>query len=329
MGLNYVAVSALQFKDDPFKKFTTIGLSITKSLDSLITDSAAGATAIATGYRTKNKHLSVDPSNKKLTTCFDLAERMGLSTGLVVTDNVAGATPAAFYAHYYTRYDMQMITDQFLESNIDVVIGGGTKYFTTEITGQGGELKSVTDELKAKGYKFYYDYNSLNNSPDDEKIFCLFDENNVPKADERDFTLGELTSIAIQHLKTNENGFVLMVEGSQIDWAGHDTASYYLLSELSDFKTAIDSALAFADRDQNTLVVVTSDHETGGMAITEGTYYASELEMEFISDHHTAGMVGVFAKGPGEENFGGIYDNFMIGRKIIHLLDSSYKFDLK
>ena len=329
MGLNYVAVSALQSNDDPFKKFTTIGLSITKSLDSLITDSAAGATAIATGYRTKNKHLSVDANNKSLKTFLDLAEEKGLSTGLVVTDNVAGATPAAFYAHYYSRYDKQMITNQFLESNIDVVIGGGTKYFTTEITGAGGELKSVTDELKAKGYKFYYDYKSLNEAPAEEKIFGLFEEEEVPKADERNYTLGELESIAIRHLNLNEKGFVMMVEGSQIDWAGHDNESDYLRSELNDFKTAIDTASAFAERDRNTLVIVTSDHETGGMAITEGSYNASELTMNFVSKHHTAGFVGVFAKGPGEENFGGICNNYMIGRKIFHLIDETYQFDSK
>lgn len=326
MGLNYVAVSALQSKDDPFKKFTTVGLSITKSLDSLITDSAAGATAIATGYRTKNHYLSVDSNDKTLKTFFDLAEEKGLSTGLVVTDNVAGATPAAFYAHYYTRYDKQMITNQFLESNIDVVIGGGTKYFTTEIIGEGGELKSVADKLKAKGYKFYYDYKSLTESPPNGKIFCLFEEENVLKAEDRNYSLGELESIAIRHLNLNEKGFVLMVEGSQIDWAGHDNESDYLISELNDFKTAIDTALAFAERDGNTLVVITSDHETGGMAITEGSYNASELIMHFVSKHHTAGFVGVFAKGPGKENFGGIYDNYMIGRKIFHLMDETYQF---
>ncbi len=327
MGLNYVAASALQSNDDPFKKFTTVGLSIIKSLDSLITDSAAGATAIATGYRTKNKHLSVDANNKTLKTFFDLAEEKGLSTGIVVTDNVSGATPAAFYAHYYTRYDKQMITNQFLESNIDVVIGGGTKYFTSEVINRDGKFKSVTDELKTKGYKFYYDFKSLSKSPSDEKIFGLFEEDDVPKAEERNYSLGELTSIAIHHLSLNKQGFVLMVEGSQIDWAGHDNESDYLLSELNDFKTAIDTALAFAERDSNTLVIVTSDHDTGGMAITEGLYDASNLTIGFVSTHHTAGFVGVFAKGPGEENFGGLYDNFMIGRKIFHLLDESFQFD--
>jgi len=328
MGLNYVAVSALQLKEDPFRKFTTVGISITKSLSDLITDSAAAATAISTGYRTNNHYLCVDSQGKKLKSIFNFAKEEGLSTGLVVTDNVAGATPAAFFAHNNSRYDMLLITQQYLESNIDVVIGGGTKYFAPiDERHSGGEQSNLADELKAKGYKFYYDYKSLNESPPNEKIFGLFEENEIPKAEERDYSLGELTSIAIRHLSTNEKGFILMVEGSQIDWAGHDNDSDYLVSELKDFVTAIDTALAFAGRDTNTLVLVTSDHETGGMSITDGSYDASDLTIDFVSTHHTAGFVGVFAKGPGEENFSGIYDNYMIGRKIFHLLDKSYQFD--
>ena len=328
MGLNAVAISAVKFKDDPFKKFTTIGLSITKSLEDLITDSAAAATALSTGYRTKNHFLGVDADDKKLKNFFEFAKEKGKSTGLVVTDNVAGATPAAFYAHHNSRYDMQIITNQFLESNINVVIGGGTKYFTPEDDRHGSlEQKSLTEELKAKGYKFYYDYKSVNESPAEEKIFGLFEEKDVPKAKDRNYSLGDLTSVALNHLSTNKNGFVLMVEGSQIDWAEHDDESDYLLSELKDFTTAVNAALDFAGKDGNTLVIVTSDHETGGTTITGGSYDASDLEIKFVTDHHTAGFVGVYAKGSGEENFSGIYNNYMIGRKIFHLLDENYRFD--
>ena len=327
MGLNAVAISALKTSDEPFKKFTTVGLSITKSLDKLITDSAASATAISTGYRTKNHFVGVDINNKKLKNYFELAKEKGMSTGIVVTDNVAGATPACFFAHHNSRYDTQIITEQYLSSNIDVVIGGGTENFTPLDTRHIEKLKTVTDELEEKGYKFYYDYQSLSESPANEKIFGLFEKKEMPRADERDYTLGELTSIAIRHLNTNKNGFVMMVEGSQIDWAEHDEDSEYLVSELNDFTTAIDTALAFAERDDSTLVLVTSDHETGGMAITGGSYDASDLDIDFVNDHHTAGFVGVFAHGPGEENFSGIYGNYMIGRKIFHLLDETYRFD--
>ena len=328
MGLNAVAVSAIKFQNDPFKKFTTIGLSITKSLRDLITDSAAAATALSTGYRTKNHFLGVDADDKKLKNFFEFAKEKGKSTGLVVSDNVAGATPAGFYAHHSSRYDMQIITNQFLESNIDVVIGGGTKYFASTDERHGSDdYKSVTDQLKEKGYKFYYNYKSLSRSDPNERIFGLFETDNVPKAKDRDYSLGDLTLIALNHLSTNKNGFVLMVEGSQIDWAEHDDDSDYLLSELKDFTTAVNTALDFAEKDGNTLVIVTSDHETGGMAITDGSYDASDLEIKFVTDHHTAGFVGVYAKGPGEENFSGIYDNYMIGRKIFHLLDEGYRFD--
>ncbi len=117
-----------------------------------------------------------------------------------------------------------------------------------------------------------------------------------------------------------------MAEGSQIDWAGHDENAEYLLSEMDDFSTALKVALDFAEKDGNTLVIVTSDHETGGMAITGGSYDGENLKVEFVNSSHTAGLVGVFAYGPGEKHFGGIYDNNLIGRKIFHLMDESYQF---
>ena len=117
-----------------------------------------------------------------------------------------------------------------------------------------------------------------------------------------------------------------MVEGSQIDWAGHDEDADYLLSEMDDFSTALKVAIDYAEKEGNTLVIATADHETGGMTITDGSFDGENLEVEFLNSHHTAGFVGVFAYGPGEKLFGGIYDNHLIGRKIFHLMDESYKF---
>ena len=154
-----------------------------------------------------------------------------------------------------------------------------------------------------------------------EKIFGLLDWGSLPKAVERDYSLGRLTSIALEHLRSNDNGFIILIEGSQIDWAGHETNYVYLLSELVDFSTAVGTALDFAEADGKTLVIVTSDHETGGMTITDGSYDADSLKIEFINTHHTAGFVGVFASGPGSEIFSGVYDNYMIGRKLFKLLE--------
>lgn len=322
MGLNYVAANVLMHEDSPFRKFTTVGLSITRSINELITDSAAAATAIATGYPTKNRYISVDTNYNKLYTVFELAHLLDLATGVVVTDNITGATPSSFYAHHPSRHKYFEIASQLIDSNLDVVIGGGKKYFLP--LDKGGERKDSLDlieELENLDYIICDNINDLSDSPPNEKIFGLLDWGSLPKAVERDYSLGRLTSIAIEHLNSNDNGFIMLIEGSQIDWAGHDTNYVYLLSELEDFSTAVGTALDFAEADGKTLVIVTSDHETGGMTITDGSYDADSLKIEFINTHHTAGFVGVFASGPGSGIFSGVYDNYMIGRKLFKLLE--------
>jgi len=174
--------------------------------------------------------------------------------------------------------------------------------------------------LENLDYKICDNFNDLSDSSPTEKIFGLLDWGSLPQAVERDYSLGHLTSIAIKHLNSNDNGFIMLIEGAQIDWAGHDTNFVYLLSELEDFSTAVGTALEFAEDDGQTLVIVTSDHDTGGMTITDGSYGADSLKIEFINTHHTAGFVGVFASGPGSEIFSGVYDNYMIGRKLFKLL---------
>jgi alkaline phosphatase len=327
MGLNYVSAVVLKNQNSPFEKLSTVGLVITKSIDNLITDSAAAATAIATGYRTKNRYIAVDTSYNNLYTIFEHAEKLGLSTGIVVTDEVVGATPAAFLTHHYSRSEKREIAKQFLDIDIDVVIGGGAKYFLLPDSRHSHEAEiNLVDELKSNGYNLYYDFKELSESNNSNKVFALLADDGLPKANKRDYSLGELTSLALNNLSVNEKGFLLMIEGSQIDWAGHDEDVDYLLSEMDDFSSALQVAMDFAEKEGNTLVIVTSDHETGGMAITDGSFDGQNLKIEFINSHHTAGFVGVFASGPGEKLFRGIYDNHLIGRKLFHLIDESYKF---
>jgi alkaline phosphatase len=327
MGLNYVSADILKHDNSPFKKFSTIGLAITKSIDDLITDSASAATAIATGYRTKNRYLAMDTSYNKLYTIFEHADKLGLSTGVVVTDEVVGATPAAFVAHHYSRSDKREIAKQFLDIDIDVVIGGGAKYFLLADPRHSDEAEiNLVDELKSNGYYLSYNFEELSELNNSDKVFALLADEALVEADKRDYSLGELSLLALKHLAVNEKGFLLVIEGSQIDWAGHDEDPDYLLSEMEDFSTALKVAIDFAEKEGNTLVIATSDHETGGMAVTQGSFDGKSLSIEFINSHHTAGFVGVFAFGPGEKLFRGIYDNHFIGRKIFQLMDKSYKF---
>jgi alkaline phosphatase len=328
MGINYVGASVLQNPDSPFKQFKTIGLSITCSADKLITDSAAGATAVATGYLTNNKYVSVDTLGNPLYTIFEQSKKLGLSTGIIVTSSVAHATPGAFVAHTKDRYDQVEIAYQMVNQNIDMVIGGGLKYFLPKsLSGEREDKLNLKEKLYGKGYYLPDSFKELSVIPDSVKqIYALFEMDGLPEASKRNYTLGDLTKKAIDHLSTNVDGFILMIEGSQIDWAGHDHKSKELLDEMNDFSSAVRQALDFAKTDGNTLVVVTSDHETGGMSIIKGSKDANDLELSYTTGGHTPSPVGIFSFGPGEELFNGIMNINQIGQKLFFLLDSSYKF---
>ncbi len=324
MGISYVSAAVLQNQNNPFRKFTSIGLSVTCSADKLITDSAAGATAISTGHRTKNQYVDVDSLGNSLRNIFDEAEKLGLATGIVVTSTVTHATPAAFVSHVISRKEETEIAKQYLQKDIDVVIGGGAKYFLIPDT--LNNFQTGLDHLLSKGYQIFRNADELLYTHHRDKFFALIEDDHLKKAEERNYSLADLTVKALEVLSRSQDGFILMIEGSQIDWGGHDNNQSQLLSELNDFCGAVGTALEFAEQNDKTLVLVTADHETGGMSINGGKHDGSNLELEFTSKGHTAEMVGVFAKGPGEELFRGIYDNHMIGRKLFYLINSEIEF---
>lgn len=329
MGINYIGANLLTDPNSPFNQFKSIGLSLTCSADKLITDSAAGATAIATGYRTNNYYVAVDPSGNPLHTIFEHAEKLGLSTGIVVTSSVSHATPGAFFGHTPNRQDQTTIAAQLINQNVEVIIGSGAKYFLPKsLNGERTDGRNIVNEFKDQGYFVTDEVDELLSlSKINEKIFAVEFGDGLPWASERNYTLGELTKAAINSLKNDDDGFILMVEGSQIDWAGHDHKSKELLGEMKDFSTSITEALNFAKLDSNTLVLVTSDHETGGMAISKGSKDGKELEMLYATGSHTPSPVGIFTFGPSSELFQGIQENFIIGRKLFLLLDPHYHFE--
>lgn len=321
MGLNLVTASVLTLENDSFKEFQSVGLVVTCSADKLITDSAAGATALATGHRTNNGMISVDPSGKTLSTIFEFAKQKGLSTGLVVACSITNATPACFYAHVSSRSNNFEIAEQFVHSGVDVTIGGGTNYFLPEeLGGEREDQKNLVEMLKVNSYSFYSSYDELNKS-NSERIISILDKDLIPKASERNYTLGDLTKIALNKLSKNSSGFILMVEGSQIDKAGHANDEDFYISEQKDFNYAVQEALKFAREDKNTLVIVTADHDTGGYSIIGGDKEAKKLEGGWLTKGHSANMVGVFAYGPGHQFFSKVLENYEIGRKLIEFVN--------
>jgi alkaline phosphatase len=297
------------------EKSTYVGFSKTYSADRYITDSGAGATAIATGVKTNNYSVGVDTLGSPLTTILELAEINGLATGLVATCRITDATPAAFVAHQRSRYENLLIAKDFVHSGIDIFIGGGRAYFEN-----CDSTVSVSNALRKNGYTIVYNLDDINLN-DPNNIGCLVADTNLPKVmDGRGNYLAQATRIALSRLSKNKHGFFIMIEGSQIDWGGHANDINYVVSEMLDFDEAIGEAFRFTDKNPGTLVIITADHETGGLSIVGGDIKTGQIDTRFNSTDHTAVMVPVFTYGSCAEEFAGIYENTAIFTKMVKLL---------
>jgi alkaline phosphatase len=293
-----------------------IGLSKTNSIDNYITDSAAGGTALSTGSKTKNGYLAVDSAGNPLETILEQSERNGLRTGLVSTSAITHATPASFIAHVAGRENYEEIATYFLKTDIDVFVGGGINHFAKRADG-----RNLVKELQQKGYYVGY---SLTNSDTikSEKVAILTAPEHNPKMSEgRGNMLTDATKLAIKTLdKNNKKGFFLMVEGSQIDWGGHNNDAQYITNEVIDFDKTVGYVLEYARQNPGTLVIVTADHETGGLTLIDGNLSKNTFTPAFSTTHHSATPVPVYAYGPGAELFTGFYENITIHDKIYKLL---------
>jgi len=297
-----------------FEQFKNIGFHKSHSSDNLVTDSAAGATAFASGVKTYNGAVGVNDKKQPVPTLLEMAETKGMATGMLVTCSIVHATPAAFIAHVVGREDDEAIALDFLNTPIDIFIGGGQNYFTKRLDG-----RNLVQELISKGYAItdsaHTNIENLNiNTDKNIGYFTSLLEPNSFYAGRR-YAL-PATAKTLDFLKNRSpEGFFLMIEGSQIDWGGHANDANYVVNELLEFEKQIDAVLEFARKDGNTLVVVTADHETGGFAIMPGSKMG-KLKVAFTTKSHTATMIPVFADGPGAEAFRGIYENTEIFFKL-------------
>ncbi|MBL7795484.1 MAG: alkaline phosphatase [Saprospiraceae bacterium] len=290
------------------ERFPATGLIKTHSAKNLITDSAAGATAFACGCKTYNGAIGMTAQKKPCYTILEEAEAFGLATGLVTSSSITHATPAAFIAHARDRTYMEEIAAYFLKTDIDLFVGGGMHYFTDRAT----DSRNLIRELVEKGYVTgdFTQKPLAQYSPDPQQPFVWFSALKEPESvvDGRDY-LPLAARLAPEFLaRRSDKGFFLMIEGAQIDWACHSNKDTMAVQEMLDFDRAIGEVLRFAEQDGNTLVIVTADHETGGMALLRGADRKS-LKIKFTTDYHTPVLVPVFAYGPGAEQFNGLYDN--------------------
>lgn len=300
----------LSITQAPYVGLATTHMATEDPDDNGITDSAASATALASGVVTLNRYIGMDPEGNPVRTILQIADSQGLATGLVASSSITHATPASFIAHQPDRGMMEDIAADFLNTDIDLFIGGGRRYFAEREDG-----RDLLSELSEKGYQVLHDMDEIKQVSSGKLAGFVADGEPPRYSEGRGDMLPDATQLAIDLLSQNENGFFMMVEGSQIDWAGHNNDMPYLIEEMLDFDRAIAVALEFARQDGNTLVVVTADHETGGTALNGVNLSTGHVEPGFTTGGHTGAMVPVFAFGPGAEAFTGVYHNIEIFNK--------------
>ncbi len=285
-----------------------LGLSLTSSSNNYITDSGAGATALSIGEKTFNYAIGVKSDSTPSFTLSELLHVKGKSTGLVASCGLTHATPASFYAHQPSRKMEKEIANDFYSGFIDVAIGGDYSLFDSS-------------KLQKAGYdKFICSATPLQNI-ESTKFIAFYDTAKHPKKfmDGRGPFLRDASLCAIKNLNKNKNGFFLMIEGSQIDWGGHENDFNYVVSETLDFDSTIATVVEWAKKDGETLVIITADHETGGLALNGYDKNTKQAIGAWTTKQHTGIPVPVFAVGPGGELFGGVYENNEIFHKIMSL----------
>lgn len=324
MGVAQVTLARLSLLEQgsalKMESMPRIAIVKTQSTDSLITDSAAAGTALATGFKTNNGMISTLPNGIPVETILEAASKMGKSTGLVTTTTITHATPASFGSHVGSRGDEADIAPQYIKNKVDVLMGGGRAYFIPK--SDKGSLRpderNLLSDAEKSGYNIAFTRDAMLRAKSG-KLIGLFEmgalTTNAPEP-----TLAEMTQKSLDLLSADKDGFFLMVEGGQIDWACHSNDAPGAIKQTIDFDNAIGKVLDFVSTHKDTLVVVTADHETGGLCIV---YPEKDSRLRYATKWtttgHSACNVPLFAQGRGSETFDGIMDNTDVPKKIAQL----------
>jgi alkaline phosphatase len=325
MGANEIALARQKAVGQDGKlwmeRLPVMGLVRTFAANHAVTDSAAAATAMACSVKTKNGTLGIGIDGKAYTSILEALSKKGWRTGLVVTSTITHATPAGFASHVNSRNSERDIAGQMFDDRVDVLFGGGQKYWLPENTKDGKNLIALAKQAGYHVVQGRAELMALTEGP----VLGLFEEDALTTFAPEP-SLAEMTQKAIALLSVKnkdwfapEPKFFMMMEGSQIDWAGHANDTDNSIRQTLLFDMAVKEAIDFARYDRHTLVLVTADHETGGLALPEDKNNAQNVAADWIVKNHTAADVAIFAYGPGAEDFAGVMDNTDIAKKIAKL----------
>jgi len=332
MGLSQITLASMKAAGPGgrlcMERMPVTGLVRTYSASSRVTDSAAAGTALAAGIKTNNGMIGVAPNEQAYETILEAAKARGMATGLVATSTITHATPASFASHVKSRTTEAPIAEQLIANKVNVLFGGGRKYFLPKSDPNSGRKddRDLIAEARQAGYTYVTTERELRSirGPHVLGLFQFDSLTTVPPEP----TLASLTHKAIRVLRKGsgsssrtKGGFFLMVEGSQIDWACHGNDPKHAIRQTLLFDQAVQAAVDFAMRDGHTLVIVTADHETGGLTILEGSNGSAEPSVHWSTKGHTGTPVPIGAMGPGAAVFAGMQDNTDIPKKIARLLN--------
>lgn len=313
----------------------------TTAVGNQITDSAAAATALASGIKTRNGLVGLTPDLKEVTTVTDRAQELGLAVGLVTNTQLPHATPAAFAAHAENRWDMNGIAPQLLEAEVNVLLGGGENYFLPKgrqgchpESGKREDGRDLVAEAQKTGYQTICrpeELAALQTSAHD-RLLGLFADEGMPRPFQP--SLAEMTRAALDVLSRDPEGFFLMVESGQIDWASHGNVAANAIRDTLALDEAVQIGLDFAESHPGTLLIVTADHETGGMDVhsqptgqtgEDGPFTGPDQFVFYVTwatDTHTNAHVPLTARGPGADLLEGEHDNTAVFHAVLETLSA-------
>ena len=304
MGLEQVSCAwVLNHGKLNFDNFTNVGISRTWCTNELITDSGAGGTALAAGQKTGYSHVGTAADTTDLYSILVDAAKLGKSTGVAVTCHFADATPCDFCCHNEYRYNQEYLIADYVTCGVDYLAGGGLDWFT--VNRKDG--RDITKEMVAAGYNLALTEDELMQV--ELPVIGILSPDNLPVAQERGDLFRHMVARGLEQLSANENGFVMMIEGSCIDDWLHGNDIEKAMEELLDFDRTLGDVLEWAANDGHTLVVMTADHATGCLTLQDGNLEEGRIGVHFASEAHNGIAVPFYAWGPGSEKFKGIKEN--------------------